>query len=208
MNAKIYIEGMELTKKYASRVLFTGISFSLKAGECLAFTGPNGSGKSTLLKIIAGIIRPSGGSLKFNYDGVHRDAEERLSFLGMVAPEMQLYELLSGMENLIYLAGSREVAVTPAQAAAFCDSAGLGEKGSELVKTYSTGMRQRLKLALLMAVDTPVWLLDEPSSNLDRAGRQIVFEAISQGLAEGRTIILATNDEAEAAYAHKTIALS
>lgn len=208
MNSNVYVEAANVSKKYGSRVLFSNISFTLQGGECLAITGANGTGKSTLLKIIAGIVRPSSGTVEIRQSGLGLDEEERLPYLGMISPEMQMYDALSGYENIMFLAGSRGLTITRNEAACFCGKTGLGQKGAELVKTYSTGMKQRLKFALLLSVNAPIWLLDEPSSNLDREGKKIVLEMISHALKEGKNIILATNDEAEVIYAHKFVALS
>lgn len=208
MTPIIAVEAIKLTKKYGARTIFTEVAFSVQAGECLGVTGHNGSGKSTLLKIIAGVVRASSGSIRIGHDGLAWNEEERLSYLGMVSPEMQMYDALSGYENLILLAGARGVPITAAEAAGLCDRVGLGKKGAELVKTYSTGMKQRLKFGLLLGSKAPVWLLDEPSSGLDREGKRIILELLPPALEQGRLIILATNDEAEVAYAHKTIALS
>ena len=208
MKESIAIEASYLTKKYSSRILFSEISFTVKAGECLGITGYNGSGKGTLLKIIAGIVQPSSGSIKISCGNADLDAEEKLLYMGMVSPEMQLYDALSGYENIILLSGSRGLKITTSEAARVCDRIGLGLKGAELVKTYSTGMKQRLKIGLLLGIDAPVWLLDEPSSNLDREGKKIVLETIGTALEQGKHIILASNDEAEVLYAQKTIALS
>lgn len=208
MNPTISVEAVKLTKKYGARVLFSDVSFSVKAGECLGVTGHNGSGKSTLLKIIAGVVRPSSGSAAIRHGGLDTGEEERLHCLGLVSPEMQMYDSLSGYENIILLAGSRGLTITAAEAGGFCERLGLGQKGTELVKTYSTGMKQRLKFALLLAAGAPVWLLDEPSSNLDREGKNVILAMLTYALKQGKVIILATNDEAEVRYAHKTIALS
>jgi len=208
MGKRIYITGSSVTKNIGSRLLFANLSFSVQAGECLAITGANGSGKSTLLKLIAGTIHPSSGVIKFSDGSQVLDEEARTLCLGLVSPEMQMYEMLTGIENIRLLAEARGLKLSNAQAVDCCERMGLGVKSADLVKTYSTGMRQRLKIALLLAVDVPVWLLDEPSSNLDNTGRQIISGAIAAAVKEGRSIVLATNDEAEAVYAQRTIALS
>jgi heme exporter protein A len=208
MREHIVLEAINIGKKYGLRPLFSGITFSVGSGDCLGITGSNGSGKTTLLKILAGLIRPGSGAVRVAAGGTLLDAEKKMACFGMVSPEMIMYNSLTGWENIVLLAGARGSYVSETEAAGFCDQVGLGVKGKELVKTYSTGMKQRLKFALLQAVDPPVWLLDEPSSNLDREGRKLVADLIAGALQRKTAIILATNDEAEVAYAHKTVALS
>lgn len=208
MNSNICIEIKSVTKKYDDKILFQNLSFSLNSGECLGITGANGSGKSTLLKIIAGLIQPSSGHVAIKHAGLALDSEQRWPYIGMVSPEMQIYEALSGNENIMFFTGARGLKTTPAEADWFCNQTGLGQKAEEFVHMYSTGMKQRLKLALLLSVNAPIWLLDEPSSHIDPEGKQVVLKLITDAMRQGKSIVLASNDEAEIGYAHRTITLS
>ncbi|HWR44738.1 ABC transporter ATP-binding protein [Sporomusa sp.] len=192
-------------KRFGDKVLFENISAGFNAGQCLAVTGKNGSGKSTLLKIVAGLVRPSAGQVRFG--GKELSVSERLACTGLVSPDMAMYVALTGVENILFWTKVSGVACAAADAAAFCCQAGLGSAGGDLVQTYSTGMRQRLKLAVLTAISPPVWLLDEPSSNLDAGGKAFVRELIETAIRKKVAVLLATNELEEAGYASGKIEL-
>lgn len=201
------VELQNIAKSHGRRRLFAHISAQVAPGECLTITGANGAGKSTLLKIIAGLMRPSAGRV------VLRDAERELQaaqgrvLLGMVSPEMMLYQAMTGWENARFICDVRGAAVS-AQALQTCfRTVGLAGREKDAVGTYSTGMRQRLKFAILLALAPPVWLLDEPSANLDAAGKRLVAGLISIALARRVTVALATNEVEETHYAGPRIHL-
>jgi heme exporter protein A len=172
-------------------------------------TGRNGSGKSTLVKVLARLLRPTSGSVTFKTQGqVCRDWEEILPRIGVVSPEIMFYENLSGRENIDFLARARGHNLQSSEIDEVMGSVGLRVKGSQHVKAYSTGMKQRLKFAALKAVAPPVWFIDEGLSNLDSDGRSMVLELLREGLDKGHTLVLATNEHAEGEYATQSIALS
>lgn len=201
------MELSDIAKSYGQRCLFSNITRRIGPGECLAVTGPNGSGKSTLLKTIAGLVRPNRGMVKVWYDGKELGSEQRLTCFGLVSPEIILYQTMTGYENIEFLTRARGIPVN-AEWLLYClDKVGLAGRQQELVNTYSTGMRQRLKFALLAALRPPVWLLDEPSSNLDTAGRQMIKALIEEALTQTATVIIATNEAEEADHAGQQLAL-
>lgn len=197
MNMKIIID--DVGKRFGAKQLFAHVSAQVSGGQCLAVTGCNGSGKSTLLKIIAGLVRPSSGQIVFALDDGAVVAE-RMAYTGMVAPDVAMYAALTGIENIRFWTKLRGGLCSHAEAVSFCRQVGLGDAGNELAANYSTGMRQRLKLAVLQAVNPPVWLLDEPSSNLDAAGKGLVNRLIAAALSQNTLVVLATNEVEEAAY--------
>jgi heme exporter protein A len=170
---------------YGPRVLFSGIDALVAPGQCLVVTGANGAGKSSLLKIMAGLLRPEAGKVEF--DGRR----------GCAAPDIQLYGELTGDENLAFFA--RLLDVSPMQNAALLTDVGLPpRRGRDLVSAYSSGMRQRLKLATSLLGNPPLLLWDEPTATLDAAGRKIVGGLLSKHLEHGGLAVVATNDLAEA----------
>ncbi|MCL1917335.1 MAG: ABC transporter ATP-binding protein [Peptococcaceae bacterium] len=204
---KIDVENV--SKKFGSRSLFSGISCHLGAGDCLIITGRNGSGKSTLVKILARLLRPTSGTVAFMYEGQECcDWEDCLSHIGFVSPEIMFYDNLTGRENLEFMARARGVRLLPAQFEETLARVGLDSRGSQFVKTYSTGMKQRLKFAAMLALEPIVWFVDEGLSNLDADGRGLVLDLVKQSLEKGCVLIMATNDVLEAEYATQTIALS
>ena len=170
---------------YGRRALFVGIDAEVKPGQCLAVTGANGAGKSTLLKILAGLLRPESGSVEF--------AGRR----GCAAPDIQLYGELTGDENLTFFA--RLLGISPEANASLLAQVGLpGARGRDLVSAYSSGMRQRLKLAVSLLGDPPLLLWDEPMATLDSAGRELADNLLVRHRARGGLAVVATNDPEEA----------
>ena len=170
---------------YGRRALFAEVSAEVTPGRCLVIAGANGAGKSTLLKIIAGLIRPDTGRVEF--EGTR----------GYAAPDVQLYGELTGTENLAFFARLR--GLSDVGNAALLAKVGLPTaRGRDLVSAYSSGMRQRLKLAVSLLGDPPLLLWDEPTATLDSAGRSMVDSLLTDSLSAGRTIVVATNDPAEA----------
>lgn len=201
MHIKVVLDNVG--KKFGDRSLFSGITAEIVNGHCLVVTGCNGSGKSTLLKIIAGLARPSTGQIRFTLDN---SVTPRIGYSGLVSPDMAMYKTLTGIENITFWTKVRGVACSKSQAEELCSQVGIGGAGSEQVSTYSTGMSQRLKLAVIKAVNPPVWLLDEPSTNLDKGGKSMVKELIADAVRKN-VVIMATNEAEEALYATSKIEL-
>lgn len=203
----VNVELTDVGKRYSGKMLFHGIHITAKPGECLVITGRNGAGKSTLLKIIAGLIRPSYGTVRLVGNGQELTDGDRFDCIGMVSPEIALYGAMSGYENLKFLAQVRGMSLANEDLSRWLAMVGLTENQHHQVGAYSTGMRQRLKFAIMLALKSPLWLLDEPSSNLDTEGKALVGELIRGALQERTTIIIATNESWEAEYATQKINL-
>lgn len=203
----IEVELVNISKKYGRRQLFVTINQRICSGDCIVVTGPNGSGKSTLLKIIAGLIRPSSGMVKVHNHGQEVAVDNRRNCFGLISPELILYNAMTGYENLQFLVRARGIELSAERLQCCLENVGLGGRQQELLSTYSTGMRQRLKFAILDALRPPIWLLDEPSSNLDEEGKKLVKQLIKDALAQQVAVIIATNEREEANYAGQKIAL-
>lgn len=202
---KIDIVFTDLCKKFGSLQLYDGLCGEIAAGTCVAVLGRNGSGKSTFLKILAGMLVPTTGRVEYFADGGSLQKVEFRQNTGFLTPEVEFYENLTAKENLAFFTNV---------SGAICAEKALEERLSETalfafqderVKNFSTGMRQRLKLALLLAINRPVWFLDEPSSNLDEEGCKLIGDAIMDARNAKKTILLATNDLAEVEYADYVI---
>lgn len=207
MEDSVIVNLVNVGKKYGDKQLFRGVNKIIEPGHCLAITGPNGSGKSTLLKMIAGLSQPSSGVIRITCGYCTLNQEESKGYMGMVSPEIQLYSAMTGIENIVFLARCRGVECSPAFAHEACITVGLEDYGDTLLSTYSTGMKQRLKFAIMLAVKPALWLLDEPSSNLDAGGKRLVETMISKALKRMATVIIATNEWWESEYASKKISL-
>lgn len=203
----IDVELINVTKRFGRRILFEGLNETVRSGQCLAVTGKNGSGKSTLIKIIAGLVRPSTGKVTLLAEGREVAGCDRYGWLGLVSPEVVMYNALTGWENIRFLTEARGLVTSDAEISRCFHLVGLHQYRDDRTATYSTGMKQRLKLAVLLAVRPSLWLLDEPSANLDADGMALVSETVKIALNSGAAVIIATNDPGEAAYATQQIML-
>ncbi|MEM1096628.1 MAG: ABC transporter ATP-binding protein [Bacteroidota bacterium] len=194
-----------LAKRFRRRVLFRGLSFRVQPGAPLAVTGANGSGKSTLIKILAGVLRPTTGHVQVTLHGTHLAAPERPLHVGLVAPYFQVYDGLSPRENLAFVAKARRLPDAEARIADTLKHVQLERRSRDLVKTFSSGMKQRMRFAVALLASPPLLLLDEPTSNLDAAGREMVHRFIVQQRDEGRLLVIATNDPADTALCTERI---
>jgi heme exporter protein A len=206
---RLVVDG--LTRSYGARKIFGPLSFEVAEGTVLGVSGSNGSGKTTLLKTLSGLIRPSAGSTKIFFEGEEgagfgpRDVSWRI---GWVAPDLALYGELTAEENLDFFERVRGVAPPPGRARALLEGVGLSEysHSKKPLSSLSTGQRQRVKLAYATLHDPAVLFLDEPSSNLDADGVEVVARVVASQRSRGIAII-ASNDPRDLALADETLSL-
>lgn len=193
-----------LSMRYGHRRLFEDLSFTVEPGVPLAILGANGSGKSTLLRILSGVLEPVAGEARLETVGSTRSGADLTPQVGFVAPALQLYEAFSARENLDFLARARRLRRRSDAIGSVLDRVGLAPRADERVATYSTGMRQRLRLAAALLHAPPVLLLDEPGATLDAPGRNLVADLFD---AEDRILVVATNDPVEAKRCPRRVTL-
>lgn len=188
------IAAENLSKSFSGRALFSGLSFSAPRG-LTAVAGRNGSGKTTLLKILAGLLRPTSGRVRFEAEAGALDSPSgRRLAIGWAGPDLQLYGTLDALENLRFF---RRAAGRPGDDRDLerrLMAVGLAEAARRRVEEYSTGMKQRLRIAFATLFDPPALLLDEPMAGLDVEGREIVRRAVAAARERG-PVLLASNDE-------------
>jgi len=193
------LEADEIAMAYGPRVLFQNVSFTLKPGDSLIVTGRNGAGKSSLLKVLAGLSRPVSGTVRYPSDAgavTNADPTDELP-VGYCGPDINVYDELSASENMVFFAGLRGLTDVPV--GDLITQLGLDtRRSSEPVSSYSTGMRQRLKLALSLVGSPCVLIWDEPTATLDSSGRKLAEDVISSHTSKGGIFIIATNDDDEA----------
>ena len=194
-----------LGHRFGRLVLFRQLSFALEGGRSLAITGSNGSGKSTLLRILAGVLTPTAGTVSLAVDGQDVAREERPLRTGFVAPYANVYDGLTARENLEFLADARRLSNADARIDATLCQVGLAGRTDDLVGTYSSGMKQRVKYAAALLAEPPLLLLDEPSVNLDAAGLDMVDHVMRRQRDAGRLLVVATNVASEAARCDEEI---
>jgi heme exporter protein A len=191
--------------RFGRRRLFEGLSVEVEPGAPLAVVGPNGSGKSTLLLVLAGVVAPTAGTVRLRVDGRDVPADERPLRVGLVAPALQLYDPLTARENLAFLAGARRLRDAASRVDAALDRVGLLARADEPLATFSTGMRQRMRLAAAVLHRPAVLLLDEPGATLDADGRALVAALVAE---PGPVVVVATNDPDEAALCPRRLTLA
>ena len=204
LSSNISIEAKGISKRFNRAVLFRNIDFSVSTGESIAITGPNGSGKSTLLEIIACIKKPTSGSIEYSRNNGAIDSSEIFDHIGFASPRTNPYGDLTGYENINFAMISRSSGnMDPDQ---LLKRFTIYKQRNKIVRLYSSGMKQRLKLLIAILNDPPIILLDEPGTNLDKSGREIIFSYL-ESVRREKVIIIATNDEGEAEFCDKRIRL-
>lgn len=159
-----------LTKTLQGRMVIDHLSFKLERGKVYGFLGPNGAGKTTTIRLIAGLIAPTEGEIYVEGHHVQRDKLNALSHIGAIVENPELYDYLTGMENLIHFARMSRNPVSEARIQELIKFVGLEDAIYRKVRTYSLGMRQRLGIAQALLHKPSVLILDEPSNGLDPAG--------------------------------------
>jgi len=187
-------------KRFKRHVLFRGLSLTVRPGMSVAVVGPNGAGKSTLLQILAGLQWPTRGKVKMTVDDRTLPREEQLLAIGFVAPYLQLYDDFTAYENLRFLAKARGITGMDARIAALLTRVGLEGRGDDPLRTFSSGMIQRMRLASALLPEPLLLFLDEPVTNLDNPGRTLVREIVAEQTSSGGAVVLATNAEAPLAW--------
>jgi heme exporter protein A len=202
LNIKI----QNISKKFNSNKIFEDINLEIENSQSLVVTGPNGSGKSTLLKIIAGLMRPTKGSVLFFENGTGLSPAQARNLIGFISADLKLYNELTAFENMEFFSRIRGLDLTEEHIRDNLSFAGLASRDNEPVKNFSSGMRQRLKLAFAVLNRPAALILDEPFTNLDDRGASIVREIMAEQKKRG-VLILATSNPGECPEAERTVDL-
>jgi ABC-type multidrug transport system ATPase subunit len=181
-----------ISKKYQKSFIFKNLSFEFEEGSTYAIVGSNGSGKSTLIKILAGFQSPSFGDIKFQ----NTSAENSYKKIAFCAPYLDLIEEMN-LPEMIQFHASFKPFLPEINSNLITEL--LGFDNEKYIKDYSSGMKQRVKLALTFFSDVPVILLDEPTTNLDKQGVQWYLSLVEK-YQKNRTIIVASNIEQEYSF--------
>jgi len=184
-----------VSKLFGSFAALRQVTVDLEPGRCYVLIGENGAGKSTLLRILAGLLRPSGGTIKVFGDQDPHDARARIGYMSH-AP--MLYDELTGQENLRYFAAlyPGRTCLEPAEA---LRQVGLDPDLNRPLGLYSQGMRQRTSLARVLLPVPELLLLDEPFSNMDVESAHQMVELLAGFRQSNRTIVITTHQREQAA---------
>ncbi len=204
-NKGILLKAVDLSRKFDRRPIFKNVNFELRPGSATAITGRNGSGKSTLIKIIANLLIQSSGTIDL-YDGNEKIKRESVyRYMGFVSPYLNLYDEFSGYENLKIISDIRGSG--HGNIDNVLKRVGLFNRRNDLLKIYSSGMKQRLKIAFAILHEPQILLLDEPTSNLDLEGISVVDD-IANEYKKDRILIIATNDPHERSLCDREISIN
>jgi ABC-2 type transport system ATP-binding protein len=184
-----------LTKRYGSFTAVDGISLEVPPGELFGFLGPNGAGKTTTLRMIAGILKPTSGTVEIGGIDIDRDPITAKSKLGFIPDRPFIYEKLTGIEFLRFVAGlygqeGNEVEHRARELLALFD---LDDWREELVESYSHGMRQKLIVSSAFVHRPQVVVVDEPHVGLDPKSIKILRDLFREYARRGHTIMMSTH---------------
>lgn len=193
-------------KRYRYEWIFRKIDLNLRAGDRFAVTGANGAGKSTLMKILSFHLRPSEGQIQLNNQGNLIDADAAYRYISYAAPYIELIEELTLHEAIRFHQNFKPF-LNQLTSNHLLDRLQFAKSNhSKLIRYFSSGMKQRLKLLLAICTDTPLLLLDEPTTNLDRQGMEWYHELVAD-YGNDRTIIVASNVEEDYRFCDQTLSI-
>ncbi len=187
----VYVETHSLTKSYGDFVALNGFSFGVSRGEVVGLLGPNGAGKTTLLRTLMGFLRPTSGSASIDGLDCYRQSHEVHRRVSYLPGDARLFRTMRAREVIDFFTSVRRDHSRPRAEKLAYDRFGLDP--ARPVAAMSTGMRQKLALAVTLAVATPLVILDEPTSNLDPTMRADVAALVSEAKAAGRTVVFSSH---------------
>lgn len=194
MAAIVDVEG--LTKSYGGARGIVDVSFQVEEGEVFGFLGPNGAGKTTTIRMALGLIRPTEGRVEILGNDVQTDGARVLPRVGAIVETPALYGYLSGRNNLKAFAYMLGV-LPDSRLDEVLDLVGLAARQKDKVRSYSTGMKGRLALAVALLNDPELLILDEPANGLDPAGIVEMRDLLRGLAASGKTVFISSHVLAE-----------
>jgi ABC-type multidrug transport system ATPase subunit len=192
-------------KRFNREWIFRHFDYQFFSSNAYAITGPNGSGKSTLLQFIAGALMPTEGKLNY-YKEEGKPLTEYYSLISIAAPYLETIEEMTAVEFFRFHQAFKPL-LESTSIPQIMDRIGLAHAADKQIRYYSSGMKQRVKLGQAFFSDTPVVLLDEPSTNLDASGVALYHELIRDYCRE-RLVIVSSNDPLEYSFCDRVINMS
>lgn len=190
---KITLEN--IGRRFNREWIFRGVNHIFESGKSYAILGPNGSGKSTLLQVLNGSLAPSAGKLDFTYNNSPVEIDKVYQHLSLAAPYLELIEEFT-LDEMIDFHFKFKACKPGMDKHMVIDLLALSGGKNKMIRYFSSGMKQRLKLALAFCSDTPMLMLDEPTSNLDNQGVDWYISLVQQ-FAKDRLTIICSNQEHE-----------
>jgi ABC-type multidrug transport system ATPase subunit len=192
-------------KRFNREWIFRNITCNFEQGKAYAITGPNGSGKSTLLQCIAGMMQLSEGKTEYTISNKQLAMENVFQQISFCAPYLELIEEMTLIEFLNFHSGFKDF-LPGLDSKKIIAQLELPKAANKQIRYYSSGMKQRVKLAQAVFSDTPVVLLDEPCSNLDIEGIKL-YHSLIKDYCKDRLVIVSSNDEIEYNFTNERLSI-
>ena len=193
-------------KRFNRDWIFRHLTYEFSAGQSYAIIGPNGSGKSTLLQVLSGSMQLNEGDGQWTMDNGPLSNESIYNHISICAPYLEVVEEMTLIEFLNFHAGFKPF-LSSVTSEKIISILGLENAVNKQIRNYSSGMRQRVKLAQSIFSDVPVVLLDEPCTNFDAAGIQLYHNLINE-YCKNRMVIVSSNDEVEYGFCNQRLNIS
>jgi heme exporter protein A len=190
------VQTTALVKRFGRRAAVSGVDLALAAGSCLAVFGPNGAGKTTLLRLVAGLLKPTSGSVRIQGVDARHEAAARAR-VGLISHQSMLYAPLTALENVRFSARLHGLPDPENAARDALAEMGMLDRANLPVRTLSRGLQQRVSIARATVHDPTVVLLDEPYSGLDEGGSSALTTLLHSLRARGATLLLVTHNLSE-----------
>ena len=193
-------------KRFNRDWIFRHLTYEFSAGQSYAIVGPNGSGKSTLLQVLSGAMQVNEGNIQCSIDNAQCSIEELYKHVSICAPYLEVVEEMTLIEFLNFHAGFKPF-LSSITSEKIISILGLENAVNKQIRNYSSGMKQRVKLAQSIFSDVPVVLLDEPCTNLDSNGIQL-YHSLINDYCKNRMVVVSSNDEVEYSFCKEKISLT
>lgn len=190
------VEVSGVSRTFGRRRAVFGVDLSLNSGDCLALFGPNGAGKTTLLRVIAGLLKPTTGSVRIGGRSLRDDPGAR-GQLGLISHQSMLYRALTSRENVEFAARLYGIPDPRGAALRALERMRIGDRADAQVRSLSRGLQQRVSIARAIVHEPTVVLLDEPYTGLDAAGGAALTDMLQTLGASGASLILVTHNVEE-----------
>ena len=196
-----------LGRRFNQEWIFKGIDYTFSSNKSYAILGPNGSGKSTLIKVLTGQLTPSEGKLYYGSDYSTIDVDDIYQHISIAAPYMELIEEFT-LNELLDFHFKFKIPLPNFDNSEIIALLGMEKSANKGLKYFSSGMKQRVKLALACCSDSKILFLDEPTSNLDTSGENWYLELLKSTSFSNRLLIIGSNQEKEYAFCDEKFAIT